>query len=261
MKKRDNITIYPEIHQGLEIGEVKHKPRKKIKCHPLLPQPPFLCLMAAPRNSGKTNLLIKSLIEDDMYCKKFDDVFIWSKSYHNDDKWKAINFPDDYASDHVFDNFSETKVKAVFDELKAQSKSETKHTLLIFDDMMGENIMNSHSFQTLDRVASTGRHFDVSVVIIFQKYKKFSPTIRDNATNVVVFEQKNTSAIEQIADEYKGNLSLQEFTKVYNAATEEPYSFLHINLQEPDRNRRFRKNWNTILQIKDHGENNDPPKS
>lgn len=254
-RKAEPITL--ELHQwpGLTIDEVKHKPRKKIKCHPLLPQPPFMMLMAAPRFSGKTNLLIKSLVEDEIYCKKFDEIFIWSKSYHNDDKWRAIRLPDGYEEDHVFEQFDEGRVSEIFEELKEKSKHETRHVLMIFDDMMGEKIMQPNKMQTLDRVASTGRHFDISVVVIFQKFKKFSPTVRDNATNVIIFEQKNATALEQIADEYKGSLSFPHFMKIYDVATSEPFNFLHINLQEPDRQKRFRKNWNTIIRYETPDEN------
>ncbi len=238
-----------EVHPGLEVTEVKHKPRKKFKCNLLLPQPPFLLLMAAPRFSGKTNLLIKMLIDNEMYCKKFDEIFIWSKSFHNDDKWRAIHFDDEYLKDHVFTSFNEAKVKKWFLDMQARSKKKPLNVLAIFDDMMGEGIMNSHKIQTLDNVASTGRHFDISVVIIFQKYMRFTPIIRDNATNVAVFEQKNTKSLEQIAEEYKGTLTLKDFVKIYRFATSEPFGFLHINLQVPQE-KRFRKNWNTIITVK-----------
>jgi hypothetical protein len=243
------VNLSFEVHPGLEVGEVKHKERKKMKCNPLLPQPAFLLLMAAPRFSGKTNLMIKTLIDDEMYCKKFDEIYIWSKSYKNDDKWRAINFEQDYEDEHVFEDFKERQVSEIFEELKERSKAKNLHTLMIFDDMMCEGIMNVHKTQTLDKIASTGRHFDISVIIIFQKFKKFTPIIRDNATNVVVFEQKNSKSIEQIAEEYRGALSVKDFMKVYNFATGDPFSFMHINLQEPDRSRRFRKNWNTIINV------------
>lgn len=238
-----------ESFPGLTVDEVKVNKKRKnsIKCHPLLPQPPFMLLMAAPRFSGKTNLLIKMLIDDDMYCKKFDEIFIWSKSFHNDEKWKAINFDEDYVEEHVFKTYNEAQVQNLFENIQEESIENPRNVLFIFDDMMGDNILSSGRIQTIDRLASTGRHFDISVAVIFQKFMKFSPTTRENATNVVIFEQKNSTALEQIASEYKGSMTLPDFFKVYNFATNEPFSFLHINLQETDPKKRFRKNWNTVI--------------
>lgn len=244
-----------ENRGGLEVEEIKAskqshiKPKKHFKCNELLPQPPFLLLMAAPRYSGKTNLLINLLINKEMYCHKFDEVFIWSKSYDNDPKWSHVQFDEKYAEKHIFDKYSEKDAQSLFEAIQERSKKSHVQTLFIFDDMMGDEIMKPQKIQMLDRIAATGRHFDISAVIIFQKFKKFSGIVRDNATNVIVFEQKNSTAIEQISEEYKGDLSKDEFLRIYQIATGEPFSFLHINLQVPQ-NIRFRKNWNQIIHTK-----------
>jgi hypothetical protein len=238
----------------LEVEEIKPtkqstiKKRKRFKCDELLPQPPFLLLMASPRYSGKTNLLINLLINKEMYCHKFDEVFIWSKSYHNDPKWSNVQFDEDYAKDHIFETYNEIKAQQLFQGIQERSKSTHVETLFIFDDMMGDEILKAGKIQMLDRIAATGRHFDLSAIIIFQKFKKFSPTVRENATNVVVFEQKNSTAIEQLAEEYKGDMSKEDFLRIYQIATKEPFTFLHINLQVPQ-SERFRKNWNHIIHL------------
>lgn len=241
-----------ESRAGLEVEEIKPtktstiKAKKHFKCNELLPQPPFLLLMAAPRYSGKTNLLINLLINKEMYCHKFDEIFIWSKSYHNDPKWSHIQFDEDYAKKHIFHSYNEAAAQLLFEAIQERSKHSHVQTLFIFDDMMGDEIMKPQKIQMLDRIAATGRHFDISAVIIFQKFKKFSGVVRDNATNVIVFEQKNSTAIEQISEEYKGDLSKDEFLRIYQVATSEPFSFLHINLQV-SQTERFRKNWNQII--------------
>jgi hypothetical protein len=234
---------------GLEVKEIKidkQKQKKYFKCHELLPQPPFLILMAAPRYSGKTNLLINMLINEEMYCHKFDEIFIWSKSFHNDPKWGKIEFTEEYKKTHVFHTYNESQAQQLFESIQKRSEKELVQTLFVFDDMMGDNVMKAGKIQMLDRIAATGRHFDVSAIIIFQKFKKFSPTVRENATNVIVFEQKNSTAIDQLADEYKGDMPKYDFLRIYQVATEDPFSFLHINLQS-DQATRFRKNWTTII--------------
>jgi len=238
----------------LQVKEIKTPNKKKrFQCDPLLPQPPFLLLMAAPRYSGKTNLLINMLIEKEMYCNKFDEIFIWSKSYHNDPKWKHIRFEEEYEKNHVFEEYNEMQAQHLFESIQKRSQKSHVETLFIFDDMIGENVMNAQKVLMLDRIAATGRHFDISAVLIFQKFKKFSPIVRENATNVVIFEQKNSTAIDQIMDEYKGDMSKQDFMRIYQTACGEPFQFLHINLQS-DQETRFRKNWDQIIPI--HSLNN-----
>jgi len=232
---------------SLQVKEIKVVDKKKrFKCDPLLPQPPFLLLMSAPRFSGKTNLLINLLIEKEMYCNKFDEIFIWSKSYHNDPKWKHISFDPEYEKTHVFDQYNETHAQQIFESIQKRSQKQHVETLFIFDDMMGDEVMKALRVQMLDRIAATGRHFDVSAILIFQKFKKFSPIVRENATNVVIFEQKNSTAIEQIMDEYKGDMDKKDFMRIYQIACGEPFQFLHINLQA-DQETRFRKNWDQII--------------
>jgi hypothetical protein len=246
------MTMLLKTYPGLQVEEIKaiSKPKKTFKCDPLLPQPPFLLLMAAPRFSGKTNLLINLLVNKEMYCNKFDEIFIWSKSYHNDPKWSHIQFDPEYEKTHVFHSYNEAQAQHLFEGIQARSQKEHVQTLFIFDDMMGDDIMKSQKIQMLDRVAATGRHFDISAIIIFQKFKKFSPTVRENATNVVAFEQKNSTAIEQLAEEYKGDMDKKDFYNIYKVATQEPFSFLHINLQALPQE-RFRKNWNQIIVKRD----------
>jgi len=251
------MSFTMEKHAGLEVDEVKVAKRNKKKhfqCHELLPQPPFLLLMSAPRYSGKTNLCIKMLIDKEMYCNKFDEIFIWSKSYHNDPKWKNIYFDEEYEKEHIFSTYDEAFAQSLFESIQERSKNEQVETLFIFDDMIGDEILKPQRVQMLDRIAATGRHFDISAIIIFQKFKKFSSIVRENATNVVIFEQKNATAIEQIMDEYKGDMDKKDFMKIYHTVCSEPFQFLHINLQVPAEI-RFRKGWNTIIHY--HGGNDD----
>ena len=44
-------------------------------------------------------------------------------------------------------------------------------------------------------------------------------------------------------------MSRDEFEDLMDYATEEPYSFLHVNNQCTDPHMRFRKNWDEVLRL------------
>lgn len=219
--------------------EKKHK----IVCDASLPQPPFLVPVVAPRKSGKTNLLLDALLDPEKYCNKFDIIIIWSRTYHHDSKWKNIK-EEDVA---VFTSFREDEVSTLMNIAELVAKKMVVNTLFIFDDMISEGIMNPHKMGTLESIAVRGRHANVSIIIITQQYMALSPAVRNNSTNSIFFRIRNGDELDKIARENRESLSPEEFLQLYNFATNEPYSFLHVNNQEADPKKRFFKNWDTSL--------------
>lgn len=210
-----------------------------------LPQPPFLLVIVAPRKSGKTNLLLDALLDDDKYSKKFDVIIIWSRTYHHDSKWKNISLP----PGSVFTTFSEEEVSNIMRVAELVAKKTVVNALFIFDDMISEGIMNSHKMGTLESIAVRGRHANVSIVIITQQYMALSPAVRNNSTNSIFFRIRNGDELDKIARENRESLTMDQFHTVYNYATEDPFAFLHVNNQEVDPKKRFFKNWNISLQL------------
>ncbi len=230
----------------LEVEPVKEKIKKEqVECDKNLPQPPFLLPIVAPRKSGKTNLLLDSLLDENKYCKKFDIIIIWSRTYHHDSKWKNIN-EDEVV---VFTSFREEEVYTVMRIAEQAAKKMVLNVLFIFDDMISEGIMNPHKMGTLESIAVRGRHANVSIIIITQQYMALSPAVRNNSTNSIFFRIRNGDELEKIARENRESLSMEQFLTLYNFATAEPYSFLHVNNQEADPKKRFFKNWNTSLEL------------
>jgi len=216
-----------------------------VEINPILPQHPFLLAITAPRKSGKTNLLIDSLVGDDKLCSKFDVILVWSKTYHHDSKWKNIDLP----KGSVFTEFNEDDIMQLMKLIEHVAKKVVVNTLFIFDDMITEGIMSAHRMGAIESIAVRGRHSNVSIIIITQQYMALSAAVRNNATNSIFFRIRNGDELEKIAKENREGLSMEQFLELLEYATNEPYSFLHIDNQEPDPKLRFRKKWDTILRL------------
>lgn len=227
--------------------------KKKLKCEVTkgLPVPPFLMTIVAPRNSGKTNLLLDALTDENKYRGKFDVIFVWSRTYHLDPKWKNINLP----IGSIFKEFNEADVADLMATAEYVNRTEPVNTLFIFDDMITDGIMNPRRMGELEAIAVRGRHMNVSIVILTQQYLALSPPVRNNTTNMVIFRVRNGDEMEKIARENREGLTIDEFKDMLNDVTSERYSFLHINNQNPNPAERFHKNWYGV-----YGKENNTPK-
>jgi hypothetical protein len=196
----------------------------------------------APRKSGKTNLTVDLLIDDDKFRKKFDAIFIWSTTFYLDAKWRNFRLP----SGSVFTEFYEDDVLKLLDILEYINTIRPINVLFIFDDMITEGIMNARKLGALETVAVRARHFNLSGIIISQQYLSLSPPVRNNTTNMVIFRVRNGDEMEKIARENREWMGMDEFKEMFYEATKEPYTFLHINNQNQDPSQRFHKNWEGV---------------
>jgi hypothetical protein len=181
------------------------------------------------------------LLDADKYKNKFDVIFIWSRTFHLDGKWKNICLP----PGSIFDKFNENDVTVLLETAEEVNKVTPVNTLFIFDDMVTEGIMNSRRMGALEAIAVRGRHVNVSIIIITQQYLALSPPVRNNTTNMVIFRVRNGDEMEKITRENREWMKEQDFKAMFYDITKDPYSFLHINNQRQDPKERFHKNWLT----------------
>lgn len=133
---------------------------------------------------------------------------------------------------------------------------------LIYDDILGSPLMSKgarkvSNLAILHRhcgpvVAEKGGALGISIFYLSQSFTIQSGGIprcvRNNCTSLILFKSKNEKEYDQIADEVAGEIGKEEFKKVYDYATDEPHSFLFVDLH-PKSNHpsRFRKNFNEFL--------------
>ena len=178
--------------------------------------------LIAKRNSGKS-VLLKHLVNSEKH--KFHKIFVLCPTE------KINRFYSDIVSDEcIFDNYDEKWMNKLIDkmtEINANKPTkERKHILLILDDCVSDT--NFHQSPTIKKLFLRGRHINISLLITTQYIYLISPSMRNNI-DWVMCGQMNQQSIFLLTNEYlSGNISKEEFVKMYNRCTKD-YNFLVIN--------------------------------
>lgn len=226
-----------------------------------VPQPFLRTMILAPSAGGKTTLLSRLLI--DIYTGIFDKIFIYSKTALIDPSYKKIfeyikqtndekNGTDYNINDYVFSDVDTLERIMNNQHLLTRYANDkgiyAPKILIVFDDFLHqpENANNKFINSLI-----LYRHIQISVIYLCQRIIYCRPTIRINLTSLIIFKQANSQDIKEISDEYRGFLSHAQFMDIYKKATDAPYSFLYINLNNgiPD-HKKFMKNFESYLYFK-----------
>lgn len=239
-----------EFKNRLEVDAVINFKYPTPELDPLLPKAPFLMNYVAPRNSGKTNNLVKFLTDPEFCLRKFHYIIIWSPTFNIDPTW--IPFKDTYEEDEEykqFDTYDPDEVNEIIETIKANKmKQPDRHYLFIFDDMGDQNICMPHTIGPVEAIAIKGRHYNISAIYVAQKRTLFSRAIRENTTNFIIFALNNANEIQALCDELRGpTMSVNEFMEIYSYCTHEKHTFMHVDNYSDDKNLKFRKNWNVVI--------------
>jgi hypothetical protein len=204
-----------------------------------LPQPPFRLGLIAPTGGGKTVLAVNLLLRPHFYKDYFERVYVWSPTFEENPEWEAIE-DQITSSSSDFDNLGD-QINDIMEEQRGQDPMPP--ILMIFDDA-DETICKDKNVVFL---LKRGRHFNISVILISQQYNTLCPKIRTQFSNIIIFRIPGGLEMSTIADRQKGHLSKAEFEEVMSIATEDPFSFLHINHQNPEADMRFTKNFDVKI--------------
>ena len=134
--------------------------------------------------------------------------------------------------------------------------------LFLIDDFIDQASFAKHN-KLLNALYITARHFNVSIISSSQKYNGLSTTIRTNSRQLIFFKLRNYKEVESVLDELAGVLiskkamsdmkslhqAKQLLLEIYNVATEDPFSFLFVNLMQPDINKMFMVRFEKYIQI------------
>lgn len=146
---------------------------------PLEIEPFSLIVIAGQTRSGKTNL-VKSIIRRN--ALSWNRVFLLSPTLGLQD----YNFlPPQFCLHDA------SKMPSFIKRLKEQQRKYTNvKTCLVLDDCVGSLKFNDKLF---DELATTLRHYRMTMFVLVQDLKKITPTIRDNAVLLFVTKLKEHS--------------------------------------------------------------------
>ena len=190
---------------------------------------PSTTIVLAKKFSGKTNLLLNIVDKS-----QFDNIWIVSLTGFTG---KLDSLCED--SDCLLEDVSDTMIN----ELLKLHKEDRMNSLIVFDDVIGQVDMRSKGMQKL---ATMGRNFGISIIISAQDFFKVPPIWRRNSEYWYIGNLTDSN-IEAVAKE----LSVPSFQKkrirqeLGEIARDKNHDWLYYD----DRKTRFRKLFGTQFKI------------
>jgi len=181
--------------------------------------------IVAKRGSGKSQLLHYIIKINKHHFKR---VFIICPTE------KINNFYEDIVpKENIFDSYNEVWVENLINLLTKHNTNRTKknanRVLLILDDCCGDT--NFHQSKTLKTIFTRGRHFFLTLILTSQYLfgNGGVPPVARNNFDFLLVNKINGQSLEALTKEFRnGNISKEEFIKMYNNSTGN-YGFLLIN--------------------------------
>jgi len=231
----------------LKIKEIKLGNKKVRQCQlaeiGILPKHPFRCYIVGASGSGKTNLLLNLLTRDGYYKNYFDRIFVISPTALSlDQSYQELEKKTKYKNgkDLFYFGCDEKVLKSIL-EVQEDEKKKAK-SLVVLDDIVsyGKFCRSNELLQ----FAVMSRHYNISMFVLSQAFHLIPKSIRLNMSAVCYFKGSSVET-ETLVEQYcPSGYTKKQFQKIVEKATEEPYSFLFINLNIPlyGKTPRYRRN-------------------
>ena len=245
--------------EPIKVKEFDFKQSKYAQCGKL----PVRSILLAPSGGGKGVLLQNMIL--DIYRNCFERIYIFSPSIHVDQTWmpvkeylkKEINLSEN-EPELYYDNYNPESLEQIIDTQKKvtehlKSKKDTKKLfsiLIIIDDHADDPVFSRKS-TLLHSLFTRGRHSGISTIVSTQKFSALHPIIRVNATELIVFRLRNYQDLAMFLEEISALIDKKSLLEIYRIATDEPYSFLYVNLTAKKRNDLFMVKFNKKISIDD----------
>ena len=218
----------------------------KLKLSKVLFKPPFTLCVDGMIGSGKTSF-VYSLIE--AYPKYWDECVIFCGTKDSNHAWEGLN----QRKVVVFNEWDEDAFEQYFKDLEHENERRRKEkepelrSIVIFDDMIADNISNRGRSTSLEKCLLNTRHYNLSVIILTQSIKLLSRTMRINMMYYAIFKV-NRSELLRIAEDNAGLLTEDQFIDMTNEVLRQPYGYLIIDNKAPPE-QRFRDTINHIIPV------------
>ena len=238
----DKIIIEPIKEVEFTVKQSKYE---------IAPRLPMRSIILGPSGSGKTVLLTNLILK--VYRDTFERIYIFSPSISVDYAWAPVK---KYIEEQMkvyhnekdpiyFDSYEPDKLQRIIDQqhkiieyLKRNSKEKLFCILIVVDDFADSPEFSRHS-KILHALYTRGRHNSISIITATQKFNAISPIIRVNITELYVYRLRNYKDLETLLEELSALIDRKTLLNIYNLATDEPYSFLFVNLRARSVNNMF----------------------
>jgi hypothetical protein len=209
-----------------------------------VPESPVRGIIVAPSGGGKSTLLVSVCV--DLYRGVYNRIYVFSPNARQDvsQVWAPV---EEYCRQTLrqeepclYEEFEEDVVRALIAKhqritqmCRDAKRKELFQALFIVDDFADDERVMRRS-ASLSLLFTKGRRYGCSVWMSIQKYRVLSTLIRVNASDLLIFKLRSAAELQAIAEENSSAYGHQTTEKLILKATEEPYSFLWLNLRASD---------------------------
>jgi len=236
----------------IQITDIRQQDNDKpivAKVHDSLPPPPFGLLVCGPRKSGKSLLVANLVARPELYGSAFrkEDIIVMSPTYYTD---KTL-FP--IEPKWIFNDYQETVIQDVLDQqdtiAKEYGRRKQPHVLVILDDLMGSKAFARGSI--IEKLATQGRHYNVSFIVIAQKSNSLPRAVRENVDAGVFFQPMTDSEMRIVESEFlKPFFTVSDYRVARDAAQQvwsDLHGFVYVHRRFEDPKYRVRSGFNYPL--------------
>jgi len=221
--------------------------------HGIINKFPSLTLIVGRSGSGKSNLAAWMLTHNEFMGGFFDDIYLFSATARADDLVEHLKLGDK----HICDDLSMFAVDKLRDIISVQDAKIKKKgiksvaldskILIICDDCISEKAFIKSDI--LIKLATAGRHSLISTMICSQSYTKVPRVVRLQSQGLVLFPSSNDELELLNQDICPPGASKRDFLELIKHATADEHNFLFVNQHAVPKSDKFRKNFDTILNI------------
>lgn len=186
---------------------------------------PFRMLIAAPSGSGKTNALMNLITLMD---KTFHEIIICVKSADEPLYNMLINKLPNIT---VFENGDVppiTNYSTMDEKTKRLKRIDKKQRLIVFDDLITDRNAN----RLANEYYIKGRKVGFSMCYISQSFYQIPKIIRDNTQLFILGRNLLKRDLRMVLSAFPTELTLDEFTELYNELTSEPLDTMLIDINK-----------------------------
>jgi hypothetical protein len=221
----------------------------------ILPNIPYRFILQGSSGQGKSNILSCMCCLPDWYGDNFtgNNIYIWSGSKGDDKISRMCEFKE-IPEANIRHEWIDSEVSSVYESLLEDWRDavadgkKPENILFICDDMFFSNKFRSEAAKDsmMSKVFQNGRKFNISIIILSQKYSSIATSIRENCSAMITFASTNKQ-MELMETDFNYLPTKQEFYKIFRKATQNKYDFLFININLPIHDRYMDKNFKSIV--------------
>ena len=234
------MSVHKEIVKQQSCAPIFHIETDKqefINRHVLAPQWPFRLLICGQTGCGKTNLLLNLLLNYLYYNR----LYVYAKDLSESSYMFLQEFFDDVHR-KLDEDYEITEQIATFSSNKADivdldNLDKEYQNLIVFDDFVTEKDQDR-----IIELFTRGRKKNVSVIYLTQSYYSTPKDIRLQCNYFMFFNIGSKREVIEIEKDHAIGVTKEEFLEMFKSATEDPYSFMTIDLKTKEKRNKFRKN-------------------